>query len=172
MIPSALATHFKHSIEPTLSKFIKPPILSLIATKMPQRLNTMVVEKLLNSAFKEQIDDGDFEFLEGRLLQIEIIDANLFLGLSFKKNKMNCFHFNKQACQSDVTLSIETLDAISLIQQEVDPDTLFFQRKLKIKGDTDLAHHVKNTIDTLDPEKLPTFVLKIISEYKNRVLCS
>jgi predicted lipid carrier protein YhbT len=54
------------------------------------------------------------------------------------------------------------------VQQEVDPDTLFFQRKLKINGDTELAHHVKNTIDTLDPEVIPGFMLTLMEQYKLR----
>ncbi len=166
----AVTSHLQQTIDPLVSRFIKPRILSRIATRMPQNLNFLVVQKVLNVAFAEQIEDGDFDFLENRLLQVEIIDASLFIGLSFQQNKIICNYFSDKACSSDVTLSIDTLNAINLVQQEVDPDTLFFQRKLKINGDTELAHHVKNTIDTLDPEVIPSFMLKIVSEYKNRVL--
>ena len=170
MIFAAVTSHIQQTLEPVLSPFIRPLVLSRIATRMPMKLNTVVVEKLLNSAFSEQISDGDFEFLEGRALQVEVSDANLFIGLSFSRNRITCFHFNNLACPADATLSIDTLNAINLIQQEVDPDTLFFQRKLKINGDTELAHHVKNTIDTLDPEVIPGFILKVITSYKTRVL--
>ncbi|HFB66513.1 MAG TPA: sterol-binding protein, partial [Aeromonadales bacterium] len=72
--------------------------------------------------------------------------------------------------ESDVTLSIATEDAISLVQQEIDPDTLFFQRKLKISGDTDLAHHIKNTMDTLDLNSLPGVLMKLMAFYKENIL--
>ncbi len=165
---AAVTSHLQQTLDPVVSRFIKPRILSSIATRMPRKLNYIVVEKLLNNAFAEQIGEGDFEFLEGRVLQVEIIDANLFIGLSFNHNKIICNHFNNLACTSDATLSIDTLNAINLVQQEVDPDTLFFQRKLKINGDTELAHHVKNTIDTLDPEVIPGFMLKLMEQYKLR----
>jgi len=102
--------------------------------------------------------------------QVPDIEAGLFVGLSCSHNRIICNHFDSKACTSDATLSIDTLNAINLIQQEVDPDTLFFQRKLKINGDTELAHHVKNTIDTLDPEVIPAFMLTIMDKYKMRVL--
>lgn len=167
---TAVTSHLQQTLDPLFNRLIKPEQLCLVATRMPQQLNRMMVQKLLNNAFAEQISDGDFEFLEGRLLQVEIIDAHLFIGLSYGHNKISCKHFNQHPCSSDVTLSVDTLSAITLIQQEVDPDTLFFQRKLKINGDTELAHHVKNTIDTLDPEVIPSFLLKLISLYKLKVL--
>lgn len=165
-----VSTRIQQTLDPLLARFMKPENLSRLATRVPQNLNRAVVEKLLNRAFKEQINEGDFDFLQNKILQVELIDAKLFVGLSFSANKIICHHFNSLPCESDVTLSIDTLNAIQLIQQEVDPDTLFFQRKLKINGDTELAHHVKNTIDTLDPTVIPGFILKLIANYKLRVL--
>ncbi len=166
----AVSANLQKKLNPLISNFFKPKNLVLASSFMPRKLNCALTEKLLNSAFAEQVSEGDFDFLEGRLLQVEIIDAGLFIGLSFEKNRISCFHFNTQSGDSDVMLSINTADAISLIQQEVDPDTLFFQRRLKINGDTELAHHVKNTIDTLDPEVIPKIILKLISDYKGLVL--
>ena len=167
---SVVTTQIQQTLDPLVSRFIKPQGLIRIATRMPQKLNFVVGEKLLNTAFAEQITEGDFEFLEGRSLQVEIIDASLFVGLSFRQNRIICHHFNNRACTAEVTLSIDSLNAINLIQQQVDPDTLFFRRKLKINGDTELAHHVKNTIDTLNPEVIPVFMMKLVALYKQRVL--
>ena len=170
MIFTAVTSQLQQTLNPLLTRFIQPRGLIRVATRMPQQFNFLVVEKLLNSAFAEQINEGDFAFLEHRTLQIEIIDAGLFVGLSYSQNRIICHHFNKQACTSEVTLSIDSLNAINLVQQEVDPDTLFFQRKLKINGDTDLAHHIKNTIDTLNPEVIPVFMMKLVALYKERIL--
>jgi predicted lipid carrier protein YhbT len=160
----------QQSFEPITKRLLNPQSLSKAASKMPFVLNAALVEQLCNKAFNEQITDGDFEFLEGRILQIELLDAALWVGLSFARDKIKCVHFNTCASCSDVTLSIRTTDAISLILQEIDPDTLFFQRKLNINGDTNLAHNVKNTIDTLDPDVLPTYLRKIIQVYKKILL--
>jgi predicted lipid carrier protein YhbT len=165
-----LPSRIQQTLEPLLSKMIRPQNLGRVISRMPRRLNSVIVQKLLNNVFAEQIREGDFDFLSGRLLQIQIIDAKLYIGISFSRKKIVCDHFSKLPCEADVTLSIDTSSAIQLIQQEVDPDTLFFQRKLKINGDTELAHHVKNTIDTLDPTIMPDFILQLISNYKLHVL--
>ena len=156
----------KAQLKPLLAKFISPANLGRISTKMPERLNFLVVNQLINKAFEEQVDDGDFDFLQGRSLQIEIIDAGVYVSLTKSGNKLTCSHFSDQQHVADVTLSIDVANAIALLNQEVDPDTLFFQRKLKINGDTELAHHVKNTIDTLDPDVIPRFVLTLMNEYQ------
>jgi len=158
------------SVGSFVKNLIKPQNLGWISTKFPETFNCITTQKIINKTFSEQIADGDFDFLQGRLLQIEILDANLYVGLSFNNNRIICTQFSNIATQADATLSIDTPNAISLVQQEIDPDTLFFQRKLKIKGDTELAHHVKNTIDTLDPEVIPNIIMKLVSEYKQRVL--
>jgi len=163
-------SRIQQTLEPVVKRFFAPQKLSRLVTRAPQKLNRKIVEKILNSVFAEQINEGDFDFLENRSLQIEIIDARLFVGLSYNLSEITCQSFNNTPFQSDVTLSVNTVDAIQLVQQEVDPDTLFFQRKLKIRGDTELAHHVKNTIDTLDPEAIPMFAMKLISNYRLRVL--
>ncbi len=155
---------------PVISPILSPKSISRLATIMPLSINQKLVEKILNATFKEQIGEGDFDFLQDRQLQIEIIDANLFIGLSFNNQRITCTHFASSSYSADATLSVDSYYAIQLAQQEVDPDTLFFQRKLKIKGDTELAHHVKNTIDTLDPNVIPQFLLKLIGIYKQNIL--
>jgi len=153
-----------------IKKLVSPPTIGWISTKIPSTINCIATQKIINHTFSEQITDGDFDFLQNRLLQIEILDAGLYVGLSFNNSRIICTHFDSTSIKADATLSIDTPNAINLIQQQVDPDTLFFQRKLKIKGDTELAHNVKNTIDTLDPEVIPKLLMKFIAEYKQRVL--
>lgn len=168
----AVTNHLQNTLTPVFSGLVSPLNLGRIATRVPNKLNFQMVQLLINHAFSEQIEEGDFEFLTGRVLQIEIRDANLFVGLTYAQNKVICNHFASVAIESDVKLSVDTLNAIRMIQQEVDPDTLFFRRKLKISGDTELAHHVKNTIDTLNPDLIPPMFMKLLTEYRTRFLKS
>lgn len=170
MYPLAINSVFENKIAPLISKLLSPTNFANIASKIPLVINQHIIEKLLNKAFCEQIQEGDFDFLSQRQLQIEVIDAKLFVGLGFIKGQIACSYFGTQSFDADATLSINSLDAISLAEQQVDPDTLFFQRKLKIRGDTELAHHVKNTIDTLDPEIIPKIVIKLMGFYKQYFL--
>ncbi len=166
----ALHRQLQKTFDPLLARLLRPQALARVATRMPERMNFLLVEQMLNRAFAEQIAEGDFDFLQHRVLQVEVLDAGLFVGVSFDRNRLLCRYFRATAGKSDVTLSIASVDAIDLIQQQVDPDTLFFQRKLKINGDTELAHHVKNTIDKLSPEVIPGFLIKLMQQYQHRFL--
>lgn len=42
--------------------------------------------------------------------------------------------------------------------EKEDPDSLFFQRRLRIEGDTELGLEVKNLMDSLDLDELPKIV--------------
>jgi len=170
MIPVAIKSTFENNFAPTVSKLFSPKILGRITTKLPLSLNQKVVSKLINLAFVEQVADGDFGFLAGKRLQIEIIDAMLFVGITFKHQQICCYHFDNVLHTADATLSINTIDAISLLEQSIDPDTLFFQRKLKISGNTELAHHVKNTIDTLNLNIIPKHLMSLVATYKKQIL--
>ena len=43
---------------------------------------------------------------------------------------------------------------MNTIAGQVDPDTLFFRRKLAIEGNTELGLTLKNFLDSQDPEQL------------------
>jgi len=167
---STVHAQLQKTFEPLALRLLHPQTLARVATRLPQRLNFVLVEQVLNRAFAEQIEEGDFDFLQDRILQVEVLGAELFVGVSFVRARMQCQYFSAQPGESDVTLSIGVSDSIDLIQQKVDPDTLFFQRRLKIRGDTELAHHVKNTIDTLNPEVIPRFVIQLMQQYQHRFL--
>ena len=55
-------------------------------------------------------------------------------------------------CYSEFILD----DLVLIAGRKQDPDTLFFQRRLKIEGDTELGLEVKNLIDAIDIEQLPS----------------
>jgi O2-independent ubiquinone biosynthesis accessory factor UbiT len=172
MLANQLTGRLHERIKPVVSLLFSPKTLTNVAVKMPFWLNRMVLEKIINRVFSDLLQDGDFDFLVDRQLQIEISDAQLFVGISLIRDKIVCSHFAETAQDSDVTLSVNTADVISLAEQQIDPDTLFFQRKLKIRGDTELAHQLKNTIDTLDPNAIPQLALKVLGLYKRRILDS
>jgi len=52
--------------------------------------------------------------------------------------------------QIDMTLGASALDFVLLAQRQQDPDTLFFERRLTMEGDTELGLVVKNTLDALE----------------------
>lgn len=151
---------------------LRPASLGRVATFIPKAVSFRLADWMLNSCLKEQLEEGVFDYLEGRLLLIEISDAKVAVLLSAEKSRLRCQKVLSpkdavESVKSDAILSLDMLSAIALTQQEIDPDTLFFQRKLRIQGDTELAHQVKNTLDTLPPEVVPRLVRQVMSKYSN-----
>lgn len=167
---SQAAGKLQHTVNPFLKSLFKPANFGWLVCHVPATINHLCMEKLLNRVFATQINEGEFDFLQQRKFQLELIDVEIFVVLSYWGERITCESISHQPHESDVTLSIATEDAISLVQQDIDPDTLFFQRKLKISGDTDLAHHIKNTMDTLDLNSLPGVLIKLMAFYKENIL--
>ena len=59
---------------------------------------------------------------------------------------------------ADVTLGASLADYLVLARRQEDPDTLFFQRRLVIEGDTEVGLALKNLLDATDPAELFSFL--------------
>ncbi|MGL5309695.1 MAG: ubiquinone anaerobic biosynthesis accessory factor UbiT, partial [Plesiomonas shigelloides] len=86
-----------------------------------------------------------------RWLQVEVPDLNLSWFVSVQNAQLVVA---KQA-QPDVIFRGNTNELILIAARVEDPDTLFFQRRLTIEGDTELGLYVKNLLDALDMEQMP-----------------
>ncbi|PXF63015.1 ubiquinone anaerobic biosynthesis accessory factor UbiT [Kangiella spongicola] len=153
---------------------LRPASLGRLVTFIPKAISLHLADWVLNSCLKEQLEEGVFDYLQGRLLLVEITDAKVAVLLGAQDSRLRCEKVLSpkdivESVKSDATLSLDTLSAVGLMQQEVDPDTLFFQRKLRIQGDTELAHQVKNTLDTLPPETIPSLIRQMMSKYSSRM---
>lgn len=160
------AENLKAALMPKLTSLVAPKNLGACVQLAPQVLNRKIIESALNRVLQEQVADGDFDYLSGKWLQVEIKDAQLFVTIGFRNRQFMCREVVRQSCEANANLSVMTVDAIDMVQQRVDPDTLFFQRKLTIGGDTELAHHVKNTLDTLDSKAIPKLIKTLLQKYQ------
>ena len=59
------------------------------------------------------------------------------------------------AAEADVSFSADASDLLMIAARKQDPDTLFFQRRLVIEGDTELGLYVKNLMDAIELEQMP-----------------
>lgn len=64
--------------------------------------------------------------------------------------------------QEDVSFSGNLNDLVLIAGRKEDPDTLFFQRRLSIEGDTELGLEVKNLMDSVDLDALPKPMLSAL----------
>lgn len=160
------ADNLKSALLPKFASWVAPKNLGFCVRLVPQLVNRKVIESVLNRVLLEQVVDGDFDYLTDKWLQVEIRDAQLFTIIGFRHQQFVCRQIAQESSEADARLSVFTADAIDLVQQKIDPDTLFFQRKLTIGGDTELAHHVKNTLDTLDSDAIPKLIKTLLQKYQ------
>lgn len=117
------------------------PFMKSRLRHIPFPLQQRVMEKVMAEGFHDAISDGAFDFLQGRWLRIEISDLHLQWNIT---RGVNGPVMIKSEVLPDVTIRGQLRDFVALANQSEDPDTLFFQRRLMISGDTDLGLQVKN----------------------------
>ncbi len=127
-------------------------ILRSPAQLLPQTVQNKALLESLKLVFKEALEDGDFEFLQDKWLKVAIKDLNLAWYISYQDEKLR---IAEKPVQEDVSFSGNLNDLVLIAGRKEDPDTLFFQRRLSIEGDTELGLEVKNLMDSVDLEQLP-----------------
>jgi len=133
-----------------------PAVLLKPATHSPFILQRLVFETVLKQVFREAIADGDFDFLKNKYLKLEISDLNLCWFFTFDGRQLTV----SQHGGADAGIRGELREFLLLITRQEDPDTLFFQRRLQINGDTELGLSIKNMLDTIDMDNMPRLFRK------------
>jgi len=138
-----------------IPEFVRPIAKKAIAIPgrlIPYAAQKQVLSVVLNQAFREPLQHGELDFLEGAKVRIKITDLSLDWLITVGSDKFTPI---ERELKDDVCISGESPDFILLATRQADPDTLFFQRRIRIEGDTELGLGVKNTMDSMDWEDLP-----------------
>lgn len=128
------------------------PVASVVA-RLPQQPPTHALTLALNLALDRILPRDNLAPLTGHHLQMRVLDAGLTLDFTLTDNG---FRRVKPVAgvRPDLIISATTRDYLALALREEDPDTLFFSRRLRMEGDTDLGLLVKNTLDAVDWDAL------------------
>lgn len=111
----------------------------------------MAVVTVLNRIFAGVLRDGELDYLEGRTVRIRVQDLRLTFSITLQRGLLAASHLRSMP---DLLIT-GTLHAFLLLAaRREDTDTLFFQRRLRIEGDTELGLEVKNFLDGLDVDSL------------------
>ncbi|MEC4726417.1 SCP2 sterol-binding domain-containing protein [Shewanella sp. D64] len=127
-------------------KFARGP-LSLI----PFRVKAELLARLLGQLLSEQSDDDELAFLKGNWVAIDVVDMGLLFEVSFDGRWLV-----REPQVAAVTFSGDSKELILVAAGKEDPDTLFFQRKLSIEGDTELGLEVKNLLLSIEFDTMPS----------------
>lgn len=128
---------------------------------LPQTVQKKALLEGLKTVFKEALEDGDFEFLEGKWLKVEVKDMQLSWLISYQDEQLVVAD---KSVKEDVLFSGNLNDLVLIAGRKEDPDTLFFQRRLTIEGDTELGLEVKNLMDSVDLDSLPKALQTLLNQ--------
>ncbi|KEA53743.1 MULTISPECIES: ubiquinone anaerobic biosynthesis accessory factor UbiT [Mangrovibacter] len=128
-----------------------PALLRQPVKLTPFALKRKVLEQVLGWQFRQALEEGELDFLEGRWLSIEVRDIGLQWFTSLQDNQLVV----REQANADVSFIADANDLLMVAARKQDPDTLFFQRRLVIEGDTELGLYVKNLMDAIELDAMP-----------------
>lgn len=122
-----------------------PAPLAFIARRLPEAPPSFALATVLNLAHPKFWPEEDFSWLTGKTVRLLIRDLERGVNLTFDGQ-----HFRSANQPADVTFGASLEDYVILARRQEDPDTLFFQRRLTIEGDTEIGLALKNLLDATD----------------------
>lgn len=136
-------------------EFVRPiakTIVGIPGRVIPYPFQKQLLSLVLNRAFHEPLQHGELDFLDGARVRVNVTDLNIDWLISVGSDSFTPI---ERELEEDVRISGESPSFILLATRQADPDTLFFQRRIRIEGDTELGLGVKNTMDSMDWDDLP-----------------
>ncbi len=153
-----------------------PPLLPRLPLPQPRRLLAparlvpapvleALIARLAQRVLAEPLQDGALDLLEQRILAITVHDPMLRLRFTLRDGRLH----GGGPGPANVTITGRAEDLVLLAARRTDPDSLFFQRRLRISGDTELGLAVKNVLDTVDLHSLPTPLQALLEQLADRL---
>ncbi|HHH44522.1 MAG TPA: sterol-binding protein [Gammaproteobacteria bacterium] len=146
-----------------------PRLLAAPFSLLPGTAGSRVMALALNRALAEPLREGELDFLRNRSIEIAVRDAGMVFRLTYTGGRLGAV---ARSGTADLVIAGTVYDFLALVSRQEDPDTLVFQRRLVMQGDTELGLQVKNFLDGLDPEslglpgKLEPFLKNVLSVYQ------
>jgi predicted lipid carrier protein YhbT len=146
--------------EPGFIRRLPPRMLQPLKF-VPRALKKPVIEFALQEFFKESIAQGDLDVLENRSVQLTVTDVKLSITISVIDGRPVLI---PDSAEPEVRIMGNLEEFVLLAANREDPDTQFFQRRISIEGDTNLGLEIKNLIYSLDPDRLPAMITKLLHD--------
>ncbi len=140
------------NISPHVLRLLPPPrTLGHGLRFIPPDWQGRILTKLMNRMVLSALPPETLGFLEQRRLAIEVEDMGLrwvFMGAGPRLQPLPA------GATAAATIRGKALDLLLLASQLEDADTIFFQRRLTMTGDTALGLETRNVLDQLPWERL------------------
>jgi predicted lipid carrier protein YhbT len=138
------ATDNRTAFLPSLSRPLASPLSIL-----PEAAHGMAGVSVLNRILADALGNGELDFLRERVMRVRVDDLGVAFHLSLGRGRLVA---TRRRQVPDLAISGSLHAFLLLTARREDTDTLFFQRRLRMEGDTELGLEVKNFLDALDQE--------------------
>jgi len=133
--------------------FHAPPLpvpVSRLITHLPQYPAALIFIGGLNRLLKPRLPEALLGALMSRHIRLRVLDAGVSIDFMYLPGGFYALRRAAASATADLVITAKTQDFLSLALRREDADSLFFNRRLLIEGDTELAVLLKNTLDTID----------------------
>ena len=124
-----------------------PAPVAAVLSRLPAYPAALLLTMALNVSVARQLPADVSDALLHKRLRIQVRDARVTLDFTWTGG---AFAPRGRHAQTDLCIAASAHDFLRLAQRLEDPDTLFFNRRLSMEGDTELGLMVKNTLDALE----------------------
>jgi O2-independent ubiquinone biosynthesis accessory factor UbiT len=130
---------------------------------IPARFHSTALVAVLNRIFSRDLQEGELDFMQDRVLQVCVEDTGIEYRFTLDGNR---FVTCKPIQPADLVLKGTVYNYLLLASRREDTDTLFFSRRLRLEGDTELGLYVKNFLDGLDMDthKMPGYLEAVLQK--------
>jgi predicted lipid carrier protein YhbT len=154
----------------TVPPFALPPLVAAIGTRLPQWPHAIPIVVALNTLQRAgAIDASQMAVLENRRFRIKVTDAGTVADFTVRNGHFIPLIGTAANIAPDLCFAAALSAFLQLLARQEDPDTLFFDRRLAIEGDTELSLHVKNMFDAIDfdalRERLPAPLKSLVGVF-------
>ena len=154
MLPTTMIDPALHPVMTRCLGLLPPPRrLAPLLRVVPDRLLGRALEAALRHVLAAPIRSGSLDLLLGRRIGIEVSD----LGLRWvvKLDQQSQLQVCPLGESAEATVKGSATDLLLLASRREDADTLFFQRRLLVTGDTELGLTARNLLDQLPWDDVP-----------------
>jgi predicted lipid carrier protein YhbT len=140
---------------------VVPQIVGKLLAALPQYPHSVMMSVLSTLFVRDPFAPMDAERIRGKVVCINVRDAGIRIKLRIDRDGYQPCH---DRTAPDVTVSAGAREFLLLALRKEDPDTLFFDRRLCVEGDTELGLIVKNALDRVEPP-IPAHLLQLLRDH-------
>lgn len=127
--------------------FVLPRLVRAVCSRLPGYPPALACALALSFAAPRLIGQERLAELDGKAFRIAVRDAGASVAFRVRAPRFEPLGVDAPV---DVCFTACAVDFLLLATRRADPDTLFFERRLAIEGDTEAGLLLKNLLDAVE----------------------